>query len=77
MYIATTSLITIIYLGLTPFLEFLPFLPFLRTNLTGEDIIYLQSRLIAQSSGVSNDIIEKNLEDQRKIFAVVKTDLLR
>ncbi len=43
------------------------------TGLTGEEIIYLQSRLIAQASGVNNEDIEKNLEDQRKVFAVVKS----
>lgn len=44
------------------------------TGLTGEEIIYLQSRLIAQASGVKKEDIEKNLADQQKIFAVVKTD---
>jgi len=43
------------------------------TGLTGEEIIYLQSRLIAQSSGVKNEDIEQNLDVQRKIFAVVKS----
>ncbi|MCJ7581787.1 MAG: alpha/beta fold hydrolase [Candidatus Aminicenantes bacterium] len=42
------------------------------TGLTGEEIIYLQSRLIAQASGVKSEEIEQNLSDQRKIFTVVK-----
>jgi dienelactone hydrolase len=42
------------------------------TGLTGEEIIYLQSRLIALAGGVKNEKIEQNLADQRKIFTVVK-----
>ncbi len=44
------------------------------TGLTGEEIIYLQSRLISRASGVKKEILEQNLDVQRKIFTVVKAD---
>ena len=44
------------------------------TGLTGEEIIYLQSRLIAEASGVREEDIEQNHDVTRKIFTVVKAD---
>lgn len=42
------------------------------TGMTGEEIIYLQSRLISQASGVKKETLEQNLDVQRKIFTAVK-----
>jgi len=43
------------------------------TGLTGEEIIYLQSRLIAKASGVKEEDIEQNYDETQRIFTVVKT----
>jgi fermentation-respiration switch protein FrsA (DUF1100 family) len=42
------------------------------TGLTGEEILYLQSELIARASGLSEEIIEKNLAYQKRIYTVMK-----
>jgi pimeloyl-ACP methyl ester carboxylesterase len=44
------------------------------TGLTGEEIIYLQSRLISKAGGVKKEVLEQNLDVQHKIFTAVKTD---
>ncbi|MFC2156378.1 alpha/beta hydrolase family protein [Acidobacteriota bacterium] len=41
------------------------------TGLTGEEILYLQGALIARASGVPEDKIQENIDDQKRIFAVV------
>lgn len=43
-------------------------------GLTGEDIIYQQSALIAKAEGISDEVIAKNLVLQENIFAVVKQE---
>jgi uncharacterized protein len=44
------------------------------TGLTGEDIIYLQSKLIAQAEGAKANDTQINEALQRKIFALVKQE---
>jgi fermentation-respiration switch protein FrsA (DUF1100 family) len=44
------------------------------TGLTGEEILYLQAALIAASNGTPEDKIEENRQEQKKIFAVLKSD---
>lgn len=44
------------------------------TGLTGEEILYLQSTLIAKASGVSDEDIAKNLELNKRIFSVIKEE---
>lgn len=41
-------------------------------GVTGEELILLQTKLIARANGVPDALIVKNLEVQRKIFAFVK-----
>ena len=44
------------------------------TGLTGEEILYLQGALIARAEGTSEEDIQKNMEDQKRIFAVLKKE---
>ncbi|MEW6211679.1 MAG: alpha/beta fold hydrolase [Acidobacteriota bacterium] len=43
-------------------------------GLTGEEIIYLQSALIARANGASDQLIAANRVTQEKIFAVIKSE---
>lgn len=42
-------------------------------GLSGEEILYLQSRQIAQASGVPEEDIEKNMKTQGKIYSLLKS----
>ncbi|MDH4222223.1 MAG: alpha/beta fold hydrolase [candidate division Zixibacteria bacterium] len=44
------------------------------TGLTGEEIIYLQSALILKANGISDDVINKDLQLKKQVFAVVKEE---
>ena len=44
------------------------------TGLTGEDILYLQTELIARAEGVSDEVIAKNLSLQEQMFTIVKEE---
>lgn len=44
------------------------------TGLTGEEILYLQGRLIALANGATQDAVEANEAVQRKIFRAVKEE---
>ncbi|GAH54889.1 unnamed protein product, partial [marine sediment metagenome] len=42
--------------------------------LIGEEILYLQSELIARAEGVSDEVIAKNLSLQEQMFTIVKQE---
>lgn len=42
-------------------------------SVTGEEVILEQARLISKAGGVKDEVIEANLADQKKIFALVKS----
>ena len=44
------------------------------TGLTGEEILYLQTELIARAEGVSDEVIAKNLSLQEQMFTVLKEE---
>jgi len=44
------------------------------TGLPGEDILYLQSRLIAEASGVNPNNIEQYINRRRTLYSVLKSD---
>jgi len=44
------------------------------TGLTGEEILYLQTELIARAEGVSDEVIAKNLSLQEQMFTIVKEE---
>ena len=44
------------------------------TGLTGEDIIYLQSRLIAKAMGARTEMLDRSEAIQRKAFALLKAE---
>jgi uncharacterized protein len=44
------------------------------TGLPGDEIIYLQGRLIALAGGMKKEIVDHNEEIQRKLFALVKAE---
>ncbi len=44
------------------------------TGLTGEKILYLQSRLISKAEGVDEKRIEDNLKLQKKLFNIIKNE---
>jgi len=44
------------------------------TGVDGEQILYSQGSLIAKAAGISDEAIARNLELQKKIFAVVKQE---
>ncbi len=44
------------------------------TGLTGEEILYLQTDLIARAEGVSDEVIAKNLSLQEQMFTIVKEE---
>ncbi len=44
------------------------------TGLTGEEILYLQTELIAKAAGVSDEVIAKNLSLQEQMFTIVKEE---
>lgn len=43
-------------------------------GISGDEILYLQSALIARASGASETAINKNLELQKKMFAVIQAE---
>ncbi len=42
-------------------------------SVTGEEVILEQARLISKAAGVKDEVIEANLADQKRIFALVKS----
>jgi len=44
------------------------------TGLTGEEILYLQGALISRAEGISEEDIQTNLKDQKRIFTVLKKE---
>jgi len=44
------------------------------TGLTGEEVLYLQGKLVAKSEGASDETIAKGLEANKRIFAVLKEE---
>jgi pimeloyl-ACP methyl ester carboxylesterase len=44
-------------------------------GLVGEELLYLQGRLIAAAAGVDPEIVEQNREIQSKIFSILKEDI--
>lgn len=44
------------------------------TGLTGEEILYLQGRLIAQAAGAKKDELDRSEAIQRKLFALIKAE---
>jgi fermentation-respiration switch protein FrsA (DUF1100 family) len=42
------------------------------TGVVGEEILYSQGQLIAKAAGASDESIARNLETQKKLFAVLK-----
>ncbi len=45
------------------------------TGLTGEEILYMQTELIARAEGMSEEDIQKSLDDARRIYGVLKSGL--
>jgi alpha/beta superfamily hydrolase len=45
-----------------------------RTGLTGEEIIYMQGRLISLAGGAKKEEVDRGMVIQRKLFAMVKTE---
>jgi pimeloyl-ACP methyl ester carboxylesterase len=43
------------------------------TGLTGEEILYMQSELIARAGGTSEEDIQKSLDDAKRIYSVLKS----
>ncbi len=43
------------------------------TGLTGEEILYMQSELISQAEGISEEDIKTSLEDSRRVYSVLKS----
>jgi len=44
------------------------------TGVRGEDLLYMQSRLIGRASGTDDEKLARNEELQRKLFRIVKTE---
>ncbi len=43
-------------------------------GLSGEEILYLQTRLISQAEGASEKLIEQEQKDAKAVFAIIKSE---